>query len=280
MGRREDIDNAIWGDPEFEALSPDAKLLYLWSFTNSQCNMAGVYKVSVARMAGETGLNTARTEKALAQLVEQAFLVYEAPWLWVRSRVKHIRSESPSMARSIAKDVKALDDEVPIRRQFLDRYGAVSWLRDALAELGSSKPKTDTLSTPSPDPLQGVQGNGKGKGTNNSDGDLPRPDVDRLCSLLASLVVENGRPSHLVDPGSAGWRDAARLLLDRDKRPVGEAERLIRWCQADEFWRSNILSMPKFREKYDQLRLKAGPALRPVVAVVDRTDDRLAEARR
>jgi hypothetical protein len=32
---------------------------------------------------------------------------------------------------------------------------------------------------------------------------------------------------------------------------------MIRWCQADEFWRGNILSMPKLREKYDQLRLKA-----------------------
>lgn len=84
-----------------------------------------------------------------------------------------------------------------------------------------------------------------------------REDVDRLCSLLGELVVRNGRPEHLVTSLSAGWRDAARLLLDRDKRPPSEAERLIRWCQRDEFWRSNILSMPTFRDKYDQLRLKA-----------------------
>ncbi|HLU98713.1 MAG TPA: hypothetical protein VKZ89_17905, partial [Thermobifida alba] len=29
------------------------------------------------------------------------------------------------------------------------------------------------------------------------------------------------------------------------------------WATADEFWRSNILGMPKFREKFDQLRLRA-----------------------
>lgn len=33
--------------------------------------------------------------------------------------------------------------------------------------------------------------------------------------------------------------------------------RITRWCQGDEFWRSNVQSMPKLREKFDQLRLKA-----------------------
>jgi hypothetical protein len=33
--------------------------------------------------------------------------------------------------------------------------------------------------------------------------------------------------------------------------------RAIDWCQDDEFWRSNVLSMPKLREKYEQLRLQA-----------------------
>jgi hypothetical protein len=36
MSRREDIDNAIWSDPDFEALEAGAKLLYLWSFTNQR----------------------------------------------------------------------------------------------------------------------------------------------------------------------------------------------------------------------------------------------------
>ena len=41
-----------------------------------------------------------------------------------------------------------------------------------------------------------------------------------------------------------------------------QAEWLIRWCQADPFWRRNVLSMPTFRAKYDQLRLKAEGAER------------------
>ena len=40
-------------------------------------------------------------------------------------------------------------------------------------------------------------------------------------------------------------------------RTPEQIEAAIRWCQADEFWRSNILSASKLREKYDQLRLAA-----------------------
>lgn len=81
-----------------------------------------------------------------------------------------------------------------------------------------------------------------------------RPEVDELCFLLADAVEANGsrRPSV-----TKRWRDAARLMLDKDKRTVDQVKRAIEWCQRDEFWRSNVLSMPKLREKYDQLRLAA-----------------------
>lgn len=79
------------------------------------------------------------------------------------------------------------------------------------------------------------------------------PDAERLLTELEDLIESNGskRPSRTKKN-----RDAARLLLARDKRPFGEAMELVRWCQRDSFWRSNILSMSKFREKYDRLRLK------------------------
>ena len=46
-------------------------------------------------------------------------------------------------------------------------------------------------------------------------------------------------------------------MLERDNRDAAQAERLVRWCQADEFWQGNIHSMPTFRRQYDKLRLKA-----------------------
>lgn len=81
-----------------------------------------------------------------------------------------------------------------------------------------------------------------------------RDDVERLCAHLADRVEGNGSKRPKV---TKRWRDAARLMLDRDGRTEQAVHACIDWSQDDEFWRANVLSMPKLREKYDQMRLKA-----------------------
>ncbi len=86
----------------------------------------------------------------------------------------------------------------------------------------------------------------------------PRPDerldVERVCKHLADRIEANGSRRPAI---SKKWRDAARLLMDRDGIAESRVHAAIDWCQDDGFWRSNILSMPTLREKYDQLRLQA-----------------------
>lgn len=82
-----------------------------------------------------------------------------------------------------------------------------------------------------------------------------RADVDRLVALLAELMVANN-PKAKTSPTSKGWKDPIRLLLDRDGHEPEAVERVIRWCQADDFWRTNILSPSKLRKQFDQLTLK------------------------
>lgn len=81
-----------------------------------------------------------------------------------------------------------------------------------------------------------------------------RDDVERVCEHLAARIEANGskRPSI-----TKRWQDAARLMLDTDGRSEAQVIRCIDWSQDHEFWRTVILSMPKLRQKYDQLRLQA-----------------------
>jgi len=90
--------------------------------------------------------------------------------------------------------------------------------------------------------------------TTSSSEPASRPDVEQICAHLADWIERNGSKRPTI---TKRWRDAARLLLDRDGRTVDQVMRAIDWCQTDEFWRGVILSMPKLREKYDQLRLAA-----------------------
>lgn len=88
----------------------------------------------------------------------------------------------------------------------------------------------------------------------NSSSVAARPDVERVCEHLADRIEANGSKRPNV---TDRWRTAARLLIDLDKRTEQQIHAAIEWCQSDDFWRANVLSMPKLRQKYDQLRLAA-----------------------
>jgi hypothetical protein len=112
------------------------------------------------------------------------------------------------------------------------------------------------------------EGNGKeGKGTGKgSEVVAYRADVESLCSYLADKIEGNGSKRPKV---TERWRTACRLLIDTDGRTEEQVRTAIDWCQADEFWRANILSMPTLREKYDQLRLAASRTRTPSGAADD-----------
>lgn len=80
-----------------------------------------------------------------------------------------------------------------------------------------------------------------------------RPEIERLCTRLADLIEANGVKRPTI---SAGWRDAARLMLDRDGRSEAEVDAVVAWAQADEFWRANVLSMGAVRKQFDRLTLQ------------------------
>lgn len=122
MSRREDIDNSIWSDGEFVALSPDAKLLYFWSFTNPACGMAGLYKQPMGAAVFPTGLTLKRIERAAAELADARFMFWVDGVIWVRSRVKHLRTKTEQIGKSIVFDVEKIAEGHPLRQGFLEEY--------------------------------------------------------------------------------------------------------------------------------------------------------------
>jgi hypothetical protein len=143
-------------------------------------------------------------------------------------------------------------------------HGGLS--EDSVSPHGGLKPKsfTDTPTTP---PLRTeVEGDVDGEGDVEDDslpGSAPqtpddpeelREDVERLCKHLADRIEGNGSKRPTI---GKKWRDAARLLMDKDGRTEAQVRAAIDWCQNDEFWKSNVMSMSTLREQYDRLRLQA-----------------------
>lgn len=102
----------------------------------------------------------------------------------------------------------------------------------------------------------------------------PRADVDRLCEHLASCIEANGSKRPRI---TKRWRDSCRRMIDIDGRTEKQIRDAIDWCQGNEFWQANILSMPKLREKYETLRIQATNERKPRQAKTT-TADRARQA--
>lgn len=140
-----------------------------------------------------------------------------------------------------------------------------SGVTNSVTERVSSNVRNAAPDPTRPDPSRPI-------GIESEDADASRPDVERLLDLLDSEIQKNGAR---IPKRNKANRDAIRLMLDRDCISENDIAGAIRWCQADEFWRGNILSAVKLREKYDQLRLQAARGRR--APAVQENMARLAE---
>lgn len=88
------------------------------------------------------------------------------------------------------------------------------------------------------------------------------PDALRLAEKLADLILENN-PSgsiNLLNGKKAAtvqkWSSEIEKLNRLDKQDWAAIEKVIEWCQQDNFWKGNILSADKLRQQWPKLTAK------------------------
>ncbi|MDQ0414196.1 replication protein [Mesobacillus stamsii] len=92
-------------------------------------------------------------------------------------------------------------------------------------------------------------------------------DVDsihyQLADRLFKKILLNN--SEYKQPNLQKWADDIRLMMEIDKRNAEQITYVIDWSQTHQFWKTNILSVSKLRDKYDQLviQIKAGKTDKP-----------------
>jgi hypothetical protein len=117
-----------------------------------------------------------------------------------------------------------------------------------------SQPRPDPTRSSSNEELEKASPSTSEIATRPSDTAIERPEIERICEHLADRIEANGAKRPTI---TKKWRDAARLMLERDNRTEEQIRGAIDWSQDSEFWRANVMSLPKLREKYDTLRLQA-----------------------
>jgi len=160
VSRREDIDTAVWSDPDFLDLTPHAKLVYVWSFTNPRCGMAGIYKVVRPAVVMETGLTDKQAEQALTELGAGRFVFFDGRVMWVRSRIKHLRSRGTNIATAIRRDLESVGPH-EFRDGLVEAYLTVDWLKGVLEGVGKTLPRDPQGPSRPLTPSEGLQGKGR-----------------------------------------------------------------------------------------------------------------------
>jgi len=98
------------------------------------------------------------------------------------------------------------------------------------------------------------------QGEETNDLSVP-PEALELADALAESIRSHQPKNKSISPAKWGgtrcrWARAFRLAHQRDDRTWAELRAVVDWLPEDDFWRTNILSAEKLREKFDQLDAK------------------------
>lgn len=238
MARIRTIKPEFWDSPDTAKAGPWSRLLFiaLWNWaddygrgTANMKELEGFAFPNDSVFADRSG-NTVQFRDIVAE-VSDCFgvMFYEVsgrPYYAIPSWEEHQRNE---------------------RRAKQSKYPSPE-VRDPVAEIPCKNTEPPNVSVTG----TGEEGN-RGRGEQSLSSQVasdPRPDVDELLDLLDAEIEANGNKTPNRTKTNT---DSIRLLIDRDQYSTEQIRYVIGWCQQDNFWKSNILSPKKLREKFPQL---------------------------
>jgi len=277
------IESQFWKDEKMVKMSCDARYLMLYFLTSPQRNIIGCYFIPEPYACFDTGISTERFRQAMTELVAAGRIKYdqENHILLIPNFLKFNKLDNP-------KQVKAAIDrlnELPKTQLFQDISAAIETidkpyikpfaerLQERLQERlpiqeysnkdtgysikdkGDSNNTRDILLVPdcsgTEEETAEVEVVGKRKRTSYT----YEPEHMEIAERLKYRILDH-KPNFKCPSNLDQWANTIRLMDTQDKRSIEEIAAVIDFCQQDNFWRVNILSADKLREKFDQLQAK------------------------
>jgi DNA-binding Lrp family transcriptional regulator len=139
----------------------------------------------------------------------------------------------------------------------VDYSSDVLYEDSASAHLGSSICPTGQVQEPKQAVPSAQQGASNTEITTEITTEISKRESDdsfRLAELLADLIESNGSKRPVI---TKRWTQAIDRMIRLDGRTPEQIEKAMRWSQANDFWRGNIMSPEKLRKQYDRMRLQA-----------------------
>lgn len=130
------LESDLWEDAHFKRVGPDARLLFLWAWSNKKAAVSGLYVATPSEMVasfarpGElTGENVRRLVEAREQLAVKPLMLYdpEASLLWVVNRGRYA-NRGPGTVVAMRREWQQAPAS-PLRDLFIKKYGEALGVR-------------------------------------------------------------------------------------------------------------------------------------------------------
>jgi hypothetical protein len=246
MGKYRKVDPRIWNDEKFNKLTDRGKLTFFFILTHPHMTALGAMRASIPGLASEIGWPEKAFREAFGEALAKAMLKHDkkASFVWLPNFLKYNKPESPNVIKSW---VSALDylPECPLKLELLQQ---VKDFTEALPE---------AFQKALPKAFQKTMRNHEQEQELEQEQDnifSPNSDEFRHAKLLYDLILQNDSKAKM--PNLQKWSYDIDKLHRLDGRSFEEIDAVIRWCQNDDFWHSNILSAGKLRSKFQQMVLK------------------------
>lgn len=120
MAKNRYVNTRFWDDSYITRLSPNEKLIFLYLLTNPLTTIAGVYELSVKRVAFDVGLSVKEISRTLDQFQRGRKIVREGDWIGIVNFIKH-QSLNPKVKLGIRKELKGAPEQLVERKRHI-RY--------------------------------------------------------------------------------------------------------------------------------------------------------------
>ena len=196
----------------------------------------------------EMGLDQDAIKGALAELTKADLIIYDRPFIWVKNRVKHLRSHSPKLVSSIQSVLNGLPKKSPILKGFLEYYKQEPWLKSL------QNTNKDTLSIPYRYPIDtvpipngyptdrssvsgSVSGSGNSKVSdnpteivNNKEQQKNDPKIVKIIETFNTHLNQNAKPT------KTNTEIITELLQHYKPEQLTD---IIQWAAQDPFWKNS-----------------------------------------
>lgn len=122
------VQTRMWREDEwFQGLEIDARLLFIYLFTNPSASIAGIYRLPIRTMAFESGIPVERVGKLLDEFSAAGKAHYADGVIWVvRMRENQLPGKiNEQLQAKLRKDIAAIPD-CPLKAAYLAHYGVTN----------------------------------------------------------------------------------------------------------------------------------------------------------